>query len=423
MLGLAPDGLLARAAERLATPQQWQAPGSAPGLVWAEFLNTASPPNHVSLTLPDLALACDCASHKWPCRHAVGLALLYAQEPALFPPAEPPTWLHTQPLGELPSGSSTLAAQRRAYRKQLAAVQRGMAQMEIWLRDLVHGGLADLAGGPVVQWRDMAVRLSDAGALRTAATVRELATLPGSRPDWPEELLRRLGRLYLLSQGFARYAELAPEAQADLRGAAGWFSDPDRPGTDEVHDCWLVLGTKPDYDGRAHVRRTWLWGAEARRFAFLEYESQRNEPQASTLGGALLNARLRFAPGGWPARAEIVNLEGPGSAAGSAAAQPSIAAGRASYGRALSLNPWLRAYPLLLRGVSAALDDERWELLDEEGHRLPLPKPFLHGWHLQALAGDTPGLLFGEWDGRVFTPLALQRGDAWLPLHVLRGQA
>jgi hypothetical protein len=297
-----------------------------------------------------------------------------------------------------------------------------MAQLDTWLRDLVHNGLAALPGQSPAIWREMAARLEDAHAPLVATELRDLAALPGSGSAWPEALLRRLGRLYLLAQGFARYQDLPPEAQADLREAAGWFADPAQPGSDLACDAWLVLAAAPAFAAGENGRRTWLWGPRTRRFAFVE-----SAPEAGPglLAGSSIPATLRFAPSAWPIRATIDLLHEAQSVARPVAlpGQISISAARDAYGRALALNPWLRAFPLGLTGTTATPDGEGWALHDAGGARLPLPAPFTYGWHLQALAAAEDGLLFGEWDGRVFAPLSIQRGKQWLPLHALRGQA
>ena len=419
MLGLAPDNLLARAAERLAQPGQWLALGRAAGLVWGEFPNANKPAYRVTVRLPELALDCDCPSRKRPCRHAVGLAVLYATEPEALPRAAPPAWTAGREEANT-AYSPTPDLNPAAYARRLRGVRRGMAQLDIWLRDMVHNGLAALPGQSPAVWREMAARLEDAHAPRVAAELRSLAALPGGDPAWPEALLRRLGRLYLLAQGFARYESLPPEAQADLREAAGWFADPAQPGSDLARESWLVLAAAPAFGG-GDGYRTWLWGPRARRFAFIE-----GAPDAGPglLAGSVVPATLRFSPGGWPVRAVIHLLhESIGVLPDSPPGQISIGAARAAYGRALALNPWQSAFPLALADCTAVPDGEGWALVDEAGARLPLPAPFGHGWHLQALQAAGDGPLFGEWDGRVFTPLAVRRSALWLPLHALRGQA
>ncbi|MFN2140052.1 MAG: hypothetical protein ACK2U5_06200 [Candidatus Promineifilaceae bacterium] len=426
MLSLAPDALMARAAERLANPHGWLSLGCAGGVMWGEFPNANKEPYRVLATLPDLAFQCDCPARKQPCRHAVGLALLAARESEPFVRIQPPGWvlkgLHGSESAISSKQSAVYDEALSAYRQRLQMVRAVMDHFERWLKDSVHNGLADLPARPAGQWNEMASRLSDGGAPVTAQALRDLRPLAGSRPGWPEAVLRRLGRFYLLTQGFAAYDDLPPEPQADLRAAVGWFEDPQHRGDEVVNDEWRVLGSVHELLGQNNIRRTWLYGRSSRRFAFFRQTLRRNSLQPAYLGGTTLSAALRFAPGGWPQRAVLEEVRELLPHTGAARSYDSLRGARDAYGKALSLNPWLRRFPLVLHGIHAHLEDGRWMLRDSEGYVMPLPQPFLYGWHLQAM--DNPGQygLFGEWDGMIFTPISAYYNQTWLALRVLRGQ-
>jgi hypothetical protein len=428
MLSLAPDALLARAAERMANPHGWLALGTAGDVMWGEFPNANRPPYHVLATLPELAFFCDCAARKRPCRHAVSLALLAAREQESFMEKDPPEWVRRQ-LSTRPSLAQTTHASGKAqaaaianYEERLLTVQKGMRQFERWLKDIVHRGLAGLPSLPIAQWNEMASRLSEAAAPEIAQDIRDLRPLAGSQRGWPEATLRRLGRLYLLSQGFAGYKKLPPEAQADLRSAVGWFEDPLHPGDELLSDRWLVLGTVHNLQGRHNVRRTWLYGLEHRRFAYVSRQSQKEILEPALFSGTTLAAALRFAPGGWPQRASMEALRAISPQGAAIHSYRSLKDARSAYGKALSVNPWLRHFPMVLSRMQAELDGGQWVLRDSEGYGVPLPQPFLYGWHLQVMGSTDGSALFGEWDGLCFSPLAAFHNNTWLTLRVLRGQ-
>jgi hypothetical protein len=423
MLGLAPDPLMARAAERLAKPPEWLVLGHNDHLIWGACANPGSAPYHVFSTLPDLSFFCDCPARKRPCRHAVSLALLATREAASFVKMEPPQWV----LDNWPAARPDLAWRQPVptnaeYEEKLQTVKKGMRQFERWLKDTVHQGLSGVPSLPVGLWNEMAARLSDSGAPEVAQDLRLLRPLAGSHPGWPEVLLRRLGRFYLLTQGFAAYDKLPPESQADLRGAAGWFEDPAHPGDERLNDRWLVLGTVHEVQGRHNVRRTWLYGLHHRRLAFVNQMSYKGIPEPAFLSGTALEATLRFSPGGWPQRASIVSLSQITPDNSPIPGSDSLQNARSAYGKALSVNPWLRNFPLVLRGVQPEMDGGQWILRDQQGYLVPLPDPFLVGWHLQVMGGTAGSALFGEWDGLQFKPLAAYHNNSWLTLHILRGQ-
>jgi hypothetical protein len=424
ILGLAPDALLARAAERLANPQEWLALGRGAGYVWGEYPNSSQPPYTVLAMLPDLVLSCDCGSRKLPCRHALSLALLLSREQEAFDRQDPPPWVmkRLQPGTDGRFSTPPPFGDGTAYDQRLLAVRDGMQRLERWLRDIVHRGLADLPSRPVTFWNEMATRLDEAHAYETAQDLRDLGRLPGKQAGWTEQVLRRLGRLYLLTQGFAGYPALPPETQADLRAAAGWFADPAYPGEDVVRDHWLVLGTAHQVVGRHNLRRTWLYGRKHRRFAHFDPQAPGSPRLPALFSGTQLDAVLRFRPGGWAQRAALETLQGIMVTGDGAPGLSSLRQARLTVGKALSVNPWLRRFPLVLRGVQAAPDGDSWVLRDGAGYLLPLPHPFLYGWHLQLLGGSADSALFGEWDGQRLLPLSLYQDGQWLALTVLRGQ-
>jgi len=426
LLSLAPDSLMARAAERIANPYEWLALGCSSDVMWGVYPNNNNIPYHTFATLPDLAFYCDCPARKRPCRHALGLAFMATREEAFFQETEPPQWVQQNLDTWLLTGAEFTyqppVVTKAHYEEQLQTVKEGMQRFEIWLKDIIHRGLADVPSMPVALWNEIASRLADSGATDVAQDVRQLRLVAGSHPGWPEVMLRRLGRFYLLTQGFAAYNTLPPESQADLRGAAGWFEDPSHPGEEFVRDRWLVLGSTHTMQGVQNLHRIWLYGLNHRRFAYVSHKAQQEILKPFHFSATALEATLRFAPGGWPQRASIVDLSGISPENNSISGYTSLENARAAYGRALSVNPWLRNFPLVLRQVLPEPDGDQWVMRDRKGFIVPLPKSFMFGWHLQAMGSSSGSSIFGEWDGGQFSPLSVYNEDGWLSLCVLRGQ-
>jgi hypothetical protein len=105
-----------------------------------------------------------------------------------------------------------------------------------------------------------------------------------------------------------------------------------------------------------------------------------------------------------------------------------------SYSTALSLNPWLSVYPALLAQVIPVFSEGIFFLIDTNKKTLPLVKNTVDGgnpdafgkgvrnsntygkdvvthedfgWKLLALSGGKPISVFGEWNGRAFSPLSV----------------
>src|SRR3954452_23540118 len=86
---LAPDGRVLRAARELAVPGRWSLLETGGGGAWGELQGSGAAPYRVEARLDGPAGRCTCPSRKQPCKHALALLLLAAEEPERFVAAEP----------------------------------------------------------------------------------------------------------------------------------------------------------------------------------------------------------------------------------------------------------------------------------------------------------------------------------------------
>ncbi|MBP6786081.1 MAG: SWIM zinc finger family protein [Candidatus Promineofilum sp.] len=422
--GMAPDHATWRVADELARGEKWGATGwSRPAspngrVLWAEFPENRRPDIHTTLALPAMAATCNCAATRFPCRHIIALLLKDRDQSVDY--ALPPDWVA---MADGPRRADGPAAEPAADSRHRAALAAGMADLQLWLNDLAHQGLAGLPKRDRRFWAGAADRLVDAYGFEAAREVRELATIPGSAPDWPERLLPRLGRLALLCAAFQRLDELSPGEEGDALAAAG---RPPRPGDDRVRDQWLVLGRRQIYENKQRRERLWLRGVDSGRWALLVD----SRPAARLEGlclptGATFDGELAYTPSAWPLQARpIGDLRLiPPTAVDPTAGGTAIDGALAGYAAALADNPWLRHVPLILEAVflePPAPGRPDWRLRDRSGRLMALPPRFAHGWRLLALAADRPLTFFGEWDGELFTPLSVYQ-DGWLSMAGWRG--
>ncbi len=429
--GMAPDYGTWRAADTLARSGQDSRVGRVAGsdavLLWAEFPDGHRPPARPSVLLPHLVVACTCASSAFPCRHALALLLLdHAVPPSDAPSSDDaPAWLAARLEAGLRAARAGATPAGDTARQEVMAA--GLQEMARRLRDEVGRGLAGLPHDHRRPWLDAADRLDDAYAPAAARELRALAALPGA-PQWPEQLLPRLGRLMLLAEAFGRLDELPPGERGDALTAAGW---PPRPDDAAVAGVWLALGRRQTLDGGRRGRRTWLRGLSTGRWALLEeFRPAKRLEGRCFPAGTRLAGQLAFLPSAWPLAAQpvdglrLVADDGGGEAAGTALGPTGghdIAAAVAEYATARAANPWLALFPMLLSEVLVEPAPAGWRLRDRRGRLLPLPARFGHGWQLLALAGDRPLTLFGEWDGATLTPLSAHTAAGWRDLPAWKG--
>ncbi|WP_249744570.1 SWIM zinc finger family protein [Burkholderia pyrrocinia] len=421
VLALAPDSSSAANGKKLAQPKQWPMLGRNDRVVWGECQGSGKNPYQVRVDLGDFASKCSCPSFKFPCKHALGLLLLSANQPDFVEVADEPEWvsewLNKRADNAAKKEARAVAkaeapvdevAQRRRAEKREARVIDGMAGLQVWLEDLVRNGLARLpAQGPAF-WEQMAARLVDAQATGLAARVRALADLPGSHEAWPERLLAELGRLALAVRAHERFDSLPPDLQQHLRQLIGFSQREEDVLADgeALRDRWHVFGQIVDADERVRVQRTWLLGEmSGRRALFLRFAAG-NQPFPETwLPGARFDGELVFWPGAGSQRAMLK---------GTAAPLPSpVAFSRTrdqlgmldDAANALAANPWHDRLATVLDAIVPVLTGGMWHAIDATGHGLPL-----HGsnhWTWLAIAGGRPRAVAVEWDGWAIRPLGL----------------
>lgn len=421
ILGLTPDQFTLRAGRGLAEPDKWVALHHDDDLIWGIHPNGRNKTGETAVYLPTFSFICTCNSRKIPCRHSLALLQIWQQQADGF------TLQTASKLLTTWAKRKQIEQQRPNGRSQppnnLAQLKTGLDALELWLLDMVRHGLAQLPERPKAYWETMAHRLVDAQAIPLAQTVRRLAQLPNTQPDWPEQLLQEIGRLYLIIQGFRQYDQLPVPTQADLQTAVGWL--PTSPANPPITDTWLVLGRQQEPSG-SHTRHiTWLWGQETQITAQLIDLNRSAVPEGSWLPtNTVWQGALQFAPSGWP---QIATRHGqlqemPSAKMATPAGFGTIRAATQAYSHALAVNPWLSHFPTLLQNVQPQPSDSGWQLEDQTGTWLPLPDKFSHGWHLLALAGGHFSLtLFGVWNGRFLQPLAVYTNQTWQDILIWRG--
>jgi hypothetical protein len=311
-----------------------------------------------------------------------------------------------------------LEQERRAHRRQVR-ISGGVDDLELWLHDLVRGGLAEAAARPWTSFEQMSERLVDAQAPGLARLVRDLGGLPHRTSGWPERLLIDLGRLALLLEGTRRLESLDPDLRAEVRTLIGIAERREEVlGSPAVHDTWDVVGRRLIVGERLSVQRTWLWGQQSQRWALLLDFSMSGEPSdQGFIPGSSSEATLCFYSGTARLRALVKEPPVLVGAVSRLASRPIRSVLRA-YAEWLGRNPWQERIPAALSSVVPhRARAEAGCLTDPDGGRLPVAGPT--GWHLLALSGGHPIDVFGEWDGFSFWPLAAMTDGRLAPLRAL----
>jgi hypothetical protein len=417
VLALAPDAASALAARALAQPVRWTGTGTADDLVWGSCAGSGRTLYRTAVDLTGPAFTCTCPSRKSPCKHALGLLLLWATD---FVPADPEPsgfaaeWKQSRagrPDASRPRGErdEQAAAQRAAQRQ--ARVTAGLAELEMWLRDQVRVGLATANYGHADA---VAARMVDAQAPGVAGMLRRLSALPASRGAWPAQLLAGYGGLHLLARAHAHLDQLPPPLAATVRSHVGYSTPRERVLTEEpVTDDWLVLAVRDLLDGAIPSRRIWLKGRASGRYALvLVFDPNgtfSGNPDAALEPGTALRADLHFYPGRPPLRVVVGARHAEPTPAGPPETHLDLADMLTEWATVVELDPWRPEWPAVLRGVPIP-GEPAWRLATEAG-AVPLLTGGADPWVLAAVAGGEPALIAGEWTAEGLRPLTVWHGD------------
>ena len=426
VLALAPDAASVAAGRKLAAARGWPALGCDEQAVWGLAQGSGKNPYQVAVDLAGPAYKCSCPSRKIPCKHVLGLLLLWSagEVDGGEPPAFAQEWLasRAQRAEQAEQRSARRAesrpdpearAKRQARRED--RISAGVQELDRWLRDLVRQGLAAAQARPMRFWDDAAARLVDAQAPGLGSRVRALgSTAHSGRPDWPARLLAQLGRLHLAAGAWPRADALPAELRASLRDVLGWPlpSEEVRQDGERVDDAWTVVGVRIFEPERLRVRRTWLHGERSgRRALILQFAPPGTPFEGDYVAGSVLDGALAFFPAAAPLRAlPVAELTRRTAAPAALPGGDGFGAALAEWAGALAADPWLERWPVVLRAATPVRRDERWWLRDGAGLLAPLEGR--EHWRLVALAGGAPLTVSGEWDGRALAPLAaLGDGD------------
>jgi hypothetical protein len=324
VLALAPDAAASRAAQGLARPPRWDALGRAGDALWGEYHGTGARPYQVCAELTGPDVRCTCPSRKFPCKHALGLLLLWsdgAVPPAPAAPGWVGEWLAERrgPDGHGAPGDAGPAAGPAARKTDPKTAERrerrvddGVAELGRWLRDQVTHGLAGAERASYRLWDDAARRLVDAQAPGLAGQVRALAAVPRRGADWPERLLAEYALLHLLVLAHRRGAELPEPLRQTVRSRIGFTVPQDEVLRGEwVRDRRYVAGAVDTERDNLIIRRVWLRGRGTGRPALvLAFAAPGRPLDVSLVVGGTIEADLAYYPGAQPPRALVARRHG-----------------------------------------------------------------------------------------------------------------
>ncbi len=425
---LAPDPAALKTAQGLTSTRKWTVLGRDDDFLWGLAQGSGAQPYQVQIDLGEPAFKCSCPSRKFPCKHGLGLLLLFAGQASALPAAPRPEWVvewatkraQKATKQETKAAESALAtpdpaAQAKRREKREANIAAGVAFLDGWLRDLARQGLAAAAPAGYGFWDGAARRLIDAQAPGLARRVRALGNSVGGNSRTEVQAIAELGRLYLLAAASRRRAELPPPWQEEIDAQLGWTVEQDEVRQREgVAGTWFVGAHTLREEEKILTRATYLFSTDGRVGKLLEFSPTSHPSLASLALGRWVEGELAFYPGVQNRRA-LWKTPPHDTVEGTLEFLPSCEAVLAAHAATVAANPLAEASPVTVQ-LTPLRSGDRWWLRDDTGAALPVVDSFSLGWELHACAGGRAIRLVGLWDGFALAPLTALTEDGLVQL-------
>jgi hypothetical protein len=398
VLALAPDESSKKSGKDLSNPNKWVSKGSSEIALWGECQGSGSKPYQTQVDLSNIAFKCSCPSRKFPCKHGIGLLLLYARQPGSFSVSEPPSWV-TDWLGKRTEKQEKQAekkdkpvdeaAQAKRQQARQQKVGDGIQELLLWMKDIIRNGLLNIPEKGSVYFETMSRRMVDAQAPGLANMVKGLGELNFYREGWQSDFLDQLVRIYLVISGYSHVALLPEDLQQDLRTSIGFTQNQEALKEQAgVLDTWLVMGKQTTEEDNLVVERNWLYGINSNAYALVLQFLVRGQAltSLSLTPGLFIEAELVYYPSVIPLRAIIkkqINSSSPSSYKSFSNWQQVVE----TETHLSSRLPFRSERPYIIEQVRPVQFNQQWWLQDSSNELMLIQSDFRNIWKLLSLSG------------------------------------
>ena len=443
----APDVGTAKRGKGIAKLNKWIKLEKTNRAIWGECKGSGSKPYLTGVDLNGTAFKCSCPVRKPPCKHVMGLMLLYVQSFNEFKDENPPTWMSewltkrdakavkVEKIADKPIDddeyTKAINGEIKRFQKRISDIKKGLPDFETWLLDLIRQGIASVEKQPYGFWKDASARLSDTKAQNASYVFQEIPLLINAHPTWFEDVLSIFSNTYLLNQAIHRIDLFPKTMQYDLLRSLGYnisknnlFLLNSKSDKYKATDEWEVLGRiaiPHPVNESLLIQRYWLRGKESGKSALI-YEPifKLNAFEYRLNVGSFFKGEVIFYPSGFPLRAHISKQIPSTGFIQDLKGAPNFQTFLKDFSIALAINPWISEFPCALDNIKPAMQDGKLILIDKENQIVPVMDRDLIGWKLLALSGGTPISIFGEWTGKELIPLSAIVNERFINMSVNR---
>lgn len=417
IIALAPDASSAKSGKELAVVSKWQLRGASDNALWGHCQGSGKLPYQTQVDLQNIAFKCSCPSRKFPCKHGLALLLLYSREPGAFTKGAEPDWVTDwlnkrteKATRKTDTESKPVDAEAQAKRAESRAkkVAGGIADLHIWLNDLIRNGLVNLPERSYDYWQTPAKRMVDAQAPGLASMVKSLGNINYFQESWKAEVLNQLTKLYLVSEAYKQIENLPDDMAQEVRNQVGFTQSKEevlaQPG---VADTWTVLARTLEEDDQLTIERNWLYGLNSKRFALvLQFFVNRQVPEFNLVPGTSIDAELAYYKGISPLRALIKKQNSTGLFVPPSRFD-SLQQLMEDFSGTVIQNPFYDWLPVIIDQVRFLREGNLYFLMDRNGASVKVRSTDAKAISILAVSGGKPCHIFALTNGEAMEPLAV----------------
>jgi hypothetical protein len=403
ILSLAPDESSKKSGKDLANPSKWVSKGVNEQALWGECQGSGSKPYQTQVDVNNIAFKCSCPSRKFPCKHGLGLLLLYARNKKDFTNTSSPEWVNewiskraekeekkatTSPAEEKPVDE---AAQAKRLQARQRKVSDGIDELQLWIKDIVRNGILDMPQKGFAWFENMGKRMVDAQAPGLAGMVRALGETNFFEEGWQTAFLDQLLSIYLVTEAYKNSDHIDASLQNDIRTIVGFAQNQDEIKEQQgVTDNWLVLAKYTTEVDHLTTERNWLYGTTTNQYALvLQFIMRGHAAQLTFSPGMYVQAELVFYPSVSPVRALVKQQ----LATNSESSLTAFANWQQVAEAETTLNsrfPIRQDRPYIIQQLKPVQYNQQWWLQDAAQNMMQLKNEHKYIWKLLSLSGGHP---------------------------------
>lgn len=426
VLALAPDESSKKSGKDLSTPSKWVSKGLNEKALWGECQGSGSKPYQTQVDLANIAFKCSCPSRKFPCKHGLGLLLLFARQQQIFTETAMPGWVEEwinkraekeEKKTDTKDKPVNEAAQLKRQQAREQSVEDGIAELLLWIKDIVRNGILTIPEKGVSFFINMSKRLVDAKAPALAGMVKNLANINFYSEGWQSVFIDQLVRIYLVLSGYKNKEHLSPLLLEDIRAHIGFIQNTEALKEQAgITDTWLVLGKQVTEEDNLTTERNWLYGIHSKQYALVLQFIVRGQGIAFSLPpGITVQAELVYYPSVQPLRAIIKKQIETSTNIEFAAYQNWQEVAEKETNVAAQM-PFYSERPFIVQNIKPIQHANHWWLADKENKLVRLKENYKPLYTLLSLSGGEALNMAVLGKENVFEPLGVLSNNEYVVL-------